>query len=799
MLPLGISTTLWLTAVSVVKAKSLWSKIPATYGSTNDEDYILKTGYLVGNGKLGAIPFGSPGAETLVLNLDSLWYGGPFELTNYTGGNPTEPSYQYLPGIRDWIFQNGTGNVSQLLSDIVGYGSYQTLANLSVSLENVNDYENYTRTLDLETGVHTTIWESNGTSFTTSVFCSYPVQSCVYSLSSSQTIPAVTISLVNGLMDPGLVNQTCGQGYARLTGITQASIGMKFDAMAKVAGNISTSCSSSSGILTLPSTPGQKSVTIVFSAESDYDQTKGNAEDGFSFRGADPRLTVEQRTTSAASMNYKTLLRDHVQDYTSLMGLFTLHLPDTANSSAFETAELVSRYTAGTSDPFLESLMLDYSRHLLISSSRDGSLPANLAGRWTEQLSPAWSGDYHANINLQMNYWGADQTGLESVSKPLFEYMANTWAPRGSETAALLYNGSGWVVHDEINTFGYTGMKNDAQWANYPAAAAWMMQNVFDHYDYYNDLTWLQQTAYPLLRGIASFWLSQLQEDLFSNDTTLVVNPCNSPEQGPTTFGCTHYQQLIHQVFEAVLSTATLMLDGDNDFVNSVSDALSRLDTGIHIDPDSATGVLKEWKVPDSYLYNIYPQHRHLSHLVGWFPGYSISSFAGGYENSSLQNAVRASLIERGNGTNADGDGGNYGWPKVWRGACWARLNDSTRAYDELQLSITNNVAPNLLSMYSGKNPPFQIDMNFGWVGNVLSMLVVDLPLPQARQAGTRTVVLGPAIPSAWGGGSVKGLRVRGGVVVDFEWDQDGWVTSKTVVSGDAADVKFVNVQGHVL
>lgn len=326
-----------------------------------------------------------------------------------------------------------------------------------------------------------------------------------------------------------------------------------------------------------------------------------------------------------------------------------------------------------------------------------------------------------------------------------------------------------------------------------------MMQQVFDHYDYSGNLTWLRQTGYPLLKGVASFWLSQLQEDRFYNDGTLVVNPCNSPEQGPTTFGCAHYQQLVHQVFEAILYTAKIVPDEDADFVISVSTALSRLDTGIHIDPNSDTGVLQEWKVPDSYLYNVYPQHRHISHLVGWFPGYSISSFAGGYENSVLQNAVRASLLSRGDGTDADGNGGNYGWPKVWRGACWARLNDSAWAYEELQLSIVNNVAPNLLSMYSGKNAPFQIDMNFGWAGNLLSMLVVDLPLPDARSGETRTVVLGPAIPLAWGGGSVKGLRIRGGAVVDFEWDENGHVTSKTVVSGQTAGVNFVNVQGKVI
>jgi alpha-L-fucosidase 2 len=328
-----------------------------------------------------------------------------------------------------------------------------------------------------------------------------------------------------------------------------------------------------------------------------------------------------------------------------------------------------------------------------------------------------------------------------------------------------------------------------------------MMLHVFDHWDYARNVTWLTETGYPLLKGVASFWLSQLQEDRFFNDKTLVVNPCNSPEQGPTTFGCTHYQQLIHQLFEAVLSTASPASESDADFLTSVAHALSSLDTGIHIDPDTTygTGVLKEWKAPDSYLFNVYPQHRHISHLIGWYPGNTISGFSDGYSNATLQEAVRASLVERGDGVGTDGNGGNHGWPKVWRGACWARLNDSSRAHEELQLALLNNIAPNLLSMYSARDPPFQIDMNFGWAGNVLSMLVVDLPRPSGREEEPRTVVLGPAIPSAWGGGSVEGLRVRGGIVVDFEWDADGLVTGKSIVGGKADKVTFVNVQGQVL
>lgn len=357
-------------------------------------------------------------------------------------------------------------DVSQLLNDIVGYGSYQTLGNMSITLNGVKEYTNYTRKLDLDTGIHTSSWSSGGVSFQTSVFCSYPALSCVYRVTSNVALPSVTISLANGLMDSNLVNVTCSAGHTRLTGVTQASIGLNFDSIARVSGITNTTCSPATGSLTVAQAPDQSALTIVVSADSAYDQTRGDAKNKYSFRGTDPSSIVEERISAAASQGYDDLLRSHIVDYSSLKGVFVLDLPDTANSSEIQTAELVAHYTNNATDPFLESLIFDYSRYLLISSSREGSLPANLQGRWTEQLDPAWSADYHANINLQMNYWGSEQTGLALLSRPLFEHMANTWAPRGSETAQLLYNGSGWVVHDEMNTFGYTGMKNDAQWAN---------------------------------------------------------------------------------------------------------------------------------------------------------------------------------------------------------------------------------------------------------------------------------------------------------------------------------------------
>lgn len=240
-----------------------------------------------------------------------------------------------------------------------------------------------------------------------------------------------------------------------------------------------------------------------------------------------------------------------------------------------------------------------------------------------------------------------------------------------------------------------------------------------DYYEYSQDDAWLTEQGYPqLLKPVAQFWASQLQQDRHFEDGTLVVNPCTSPEHGPTTFGCTHYQQLIYQVFETVLQSASIVGEADQEFLENIKSKLSTLDKGLHI---GRWGQIQEWKLDIDEKNNT---HRHLSHLIGWHPGWSISAYQGGYTNKTIQDAVATSLYSRGIGI----DDANAGWEKVWRSAAWARLNNTERAYYELRLSIYENWAPNGFSMYSGKNEPFQIDANFGFPGAVLSMLVVDLP-----------------------------------------------------------------------
>ena len=357
-----------------------------------------------------------------------------------------------------------------LLGSGNGYGAYQTLGNLTITYDGFNEYDSYKRTLDLKTGVHSTTAKAGDAEVTTSVFCSFPDEVCVYHITSSAGVPEITIGFENRLVEPETVEYTCDDGYIRVAGVTQVGPpeGLKYDSIARVTkcSGATTTCSDDS-LLTVTAPEGQKSLTIVVGAGTNFDQTKGNAENDYSFKGVDPDEHVESVTSSAASRSYKSLLNSHVSDYQGLADAFVLDLPDPHGSADVETSTVISEYVVdGPGDPFLEGLLFDYSRHLLITSSRPGSLPANLQGRWTEELWPAWSADYHANINLQMNYWVADQTGLSETQDGLWDYMELNWVPRGTETAKLIYGAEGWVVHNEMNIYGFTAMKEGASWAH---------------------------------------------------------------------------------------------------------------------------------------------------------------------------------------------------------------------------------------------------------------------------------------------------------------------------------------------
>ncbi|KAJ5780207.1 Six-hairpin glycosidase [Penicillium paradoxum] len=781
LIPMGIAVL--CTNVIGTAAKQLWSTEAA------DKSKIELTAYPLGNGKQGALPLGVAGNDIVYFNHDSLWSGGPFANKSYVGGNPGSSLAGNLAGIQSSIFENGSGDESALYGSTADYGSYELLGHLSVNISGTGDVTSYKRSLDIDTAIHEVSFKSNGADFRTVQFCSYPAHVCVYYIESSSALPDVTFRFEDPERTDPASEMTCSSAEGvRLHGQTKSNagegdIGMLFDAHVKAVTSSSISCTSERA--NKVTGKDAKTLLLVIGTGTNYDQKKGNSDSNYSFKGSDPYPDILSSVQAAAKEGYDSLRKSHITDHQSCMHQFTLNLPDPKSSANVDTKTLLNGYTTSEGDPFVEGLMIDYGKYLFIASSRPGSLPPNLQGNWAASVKPAWSADYHANINLQMNHWHTEMMGLGKLMDPLWEMMEDTWVPRGTESAKLFYGAEGWVAHTNLNIFGHTAQEDDASWSNYPVAGAWMMKHVWDRYDYSQDKDWYRSSGYPMIKGVAEFWLSMLTPDEHFKDGSLVAVPCNSPEHGPTTFACAHSQQLIWEVFDHVIRDWDASGDTDQSFLDSVKTAYQKIDRGVRV---GSWGQILEWKLERDQKNDT---HRHLSELYGWYPGYSISSAYA--DNQTVKNAVATTLYSRGDGT-ADA---NSGWEKVWRSACWAQLNNTDEAYKELKYSIDVNFAANGLSGYASGGEPFQIDANFGISGAGLAMLATDLP-QVLGDSSTHKIILGPAIPNAWAPGSALGLKLRGGGSVDFKWDDNGSVTEATLHARSLPVVVY-NRDGKVL
>ncbi|THH07152.1 hypothetical protein EW146_g9406 [Bondarzewia mesenterica] len=775
----------------------------------------------IGNGYLAAMVPGGTQQEVTQLNIESLWSGGPFADPSYNGSNKAYDQQSQLAqdmrGIRSSIFSSPTGtidNVEVLAAPIGAYGSYAGAGYLISTLDIAGTVSNYARWLDMDSALVHAQWTQNGSSFLRTSFCSYPAQACVEHINTtSHSLPGLTYAFSSytevGLPVPKI---TClDQATLQVRGQV-ADPGMKYEILGRVqaAGTRpQINCTSSEGtdgiINATISVLDAQEAWITWVGDTEYSMDAGNAAHSFNFRGSDPhsKLINIISTSAPAQLNsttfpsnaYSNLLSQHVTDYQTAIGGFELDLGQIPNLDT-PTDQIVNAYATDVGDLYVEWLLFNFGRYLLVGSAR-GTLPANLQGKWGDGISNAWGAD--ANINTQMNYWAAETTNL-NVTQSLWDYMEKTWAPRGSETAQILYNiTKGWVTHNEMNIFGHTGMKlsgNSAQWADYPESAVWMMIHVWDHFDYTGDVAWWKAQGWPLLKSVAEFHLEKLIPDEHFNDSTLVVAPCNSPEQTPITFGCAHAQQLIWQLLNAAEKGFDAAGDTDQAFLAQVRSIRAQMDKGIHI---GSWGQLQEWKLD---MDSPTDTHRHLSHLVGLYPGYAVANFADSVqgsiaENGTLHNYTRAdvlgaatvSLIHRGNGTGPDADSG---WEKIWRAAAWAQLGNATEFYHELSYAIDVNYAGNLFSLYSSGSTIFQIDANLGYPAAVMNALVQAPDV--ASYSIPLTVTLLPALPSKWASGSVIGARIRGGLRLDMQW-REGNPTMATITSDrDDGQSRLLNV-----
>lgn len=815
---------LWLNQISCVLSISICASViriaPSGFPASGNGLWYTSPGTKwskdllpVGNGHLAAMLPGGTTQESIQLNIESLWSGGPFQDSTYNGGNNLRSQRTQLAEdmqrIRQNIFSSPSGtiqNIAEIMTPAGAYGSYAGAGYILITMDTSGPISGYTRWLDLDAAVQRTTWSQEGARFVRESFCSHPLQACVqYINTTTSTLPTLTyaysVAAETGLPLP---NVTCLDSSTLLVRNIVFEPGMLYEFLLRVeAPGGEVSCAANAGSSPSNATlvvTGASEAWVTWFGDTDYDIAAGDFASNFSFQGPDPHNNLIDLMSSmhASTDSYTSVLNAHISDYTSHMDRFSISLGQTPNFK-LSTDQIVASYQSHIGNPYLEWLLFNYGRYLLVSSAR-GTLPANLQGKWANAQVNAWGSDYHSNVNIQMNYWFAEMTNLD-VTNSLFNYFENTWVPRGRYTAEVLYNVShGWVTHDEMNIFGHTGMKlsgNSAQWANYPESNAWMMIHVWDHLDYTNDVQWWRRQGWPLLKGAASFHLEKLVEDLYFNDSTLVTVPCNSPEQIPITFGCAHSQQLIWQLFNAVEKGFVAAGDSDIDFLDAVRRSRERMDMGLRI---GRWGQLQEWKVDIDQPTDT---HRHLSHLIGLYPGYAITSYSpslqGGltvdrtfmnYTKEQVLKAAEISLIHRGNGTGPDADAG---WEKVWRAAAWAQLGNGTEFYRELTYVIERNFAQNLFSLYTYGSTIFQIDANLGYPAAVLNALIQAPDV--ARMNIPLEVTLLPALPLSWPSGSVRGARIRGGITLDLSWKYGKPDMAKFTVDSDVAGrVRDVNV-----
>lgn len=630
------------------------------------------------------------------------------------------------------------------------------------------DCTNYRRTLDLDTATARIEYERNGIQFEREHFVSAPGNVFASRLTASQ---AGAVSLSISLDRPERFTTTAvGPGELLMTGTLpdgRGGDGVRYAARLRVVAKGGQMTTSDHQIAIADASE----VVLLLAAATDYRGFAGRQLE-------DPVRATSLDLETLAGRELAELRSEHVRDYQHWFRRVALVLPHTDNSS-LPTDERLIGFAGGAADPSLAQLYFDFGRYLLISSSRPGGLPANLQGIWAEEIQTPWNGDWHLDINVQMNYWPAEVCNLSELHQPLHRLIESLVEP-GRKTAQAYYDARGWVAHVVTNPWGFTAPGESASWGATVSGSAWLCQHLWEHYAYTLDREFLAW-AYPIMKESALFYLDNLLEE--PRQQWLVTGPSNSPENpfrlpngdvAHVCLGPTVDMQLLRELFGNCMR-ASEILGVDASLREELRGQRERLAPN-QIGPD---GRLQEWLEPYDEPD---PRHRHTSHLYGLFPYYEITP----RRTPELADACRRTLEARGDQST--------GWALAWRINLWARLGDGDRAHRLLtQLlqpadggSTYNGRGAGSYPNLFAAHPPFQIDGNFGGCAGIAEMLV------QSHQG---EIELLPALPTAWPSGSVAGLRARGGLEVDLTWE-DGRVTAFHVFSQQPQEV-LVRVNGE--